>query len=641
MPCPIDNPAIFSGPFSLKTASMKLPSWLNSIHHDGSEKYVSRLKPSLGETVRLRLRIVDYAPIRRVVLRTFPDGEQMLANMHRSFVSPPVQWWEIDLPISQPVEHYRFIIDSDDGIWHYSAIGHSTYVPLDNTDFRILADYHAPDWTSSAVFYQIFPDRFANGDPATNPSPDEFEFRGHRPQTYPWELPPPDDQMFPLVYYGGDLVGIEQRLDYLDDLGIDAIYLNPVFQAFSNHKYDVADYSQVDPHLGGDRALISLREALDARGMRFILDIVPNHCGFRHPWFLAAQADSQSPESEFFTFHNHPNDYATWLGVKALPKLNYRSRELRYRIYEGQDAVFRRWLKPPFSADGWRVDVANMLGRSGATQIGLEISRGIRQAVKGTNQDAYLMGENFFDASHQLQGDQWDGVMNYDGFTHPLWYWLTGYQQGAHGFSEPLTSAPWPTAAMTGMWQSRLAAIPWVIALQQYNLLGSHDTPRIRSVVGDNDALHRLAITVLLAFPGIPGLYYGDEIGMADIPALGSRGCMIWDETRWNHSLRDYHRLLIRLRRTTPVLQRGGFQILLTEPDTIAFQREMPGARFLVIAHRSEIPRPAGAIDIAHGGVADGTRFVDAVAGGVFTVQDGVLPLPAIQQGPMLLQEIA
>ncbi len=122
----------------------------------------------------------------------------------------------------------------------------------------------------------------------------------------------------------------------------------------------------------------------------------------------------------------------TWLGVWTLPKLNYRSMELRRRIYEGTEAVFRRWLRPPFSADGWRVDVANMLGRQGQTQVGIEIIRGIRTAVKGTRPDAFLMGENFFDATGQLQGDQWDGVMNYGGFTHPLWFWLSGYSQGAY-----------------------------------------------------------------------------------------------------------------------------------------------------------------------------------------------------------------
>jgi alpha-glucosidase len=616
------------------------PPWLQSIHHDGSERYVSKLHPRLGETVRLRLHIAHGAPIRRVVLRTFPDGEQALTNMTRAATEPPVQWWEADLAIDEPVSHYRFIIDSADGLWHYSAAGPSPFAPLDATDFRILADCHAPGWLDSAVFYQIFPDRFANGDPDNDPRPEEYVYRDRRPTTYPWEAAPDPDQFFPLVFYGGDLAGIESRLDYLEDLGVNALYLNPIFHALSNHKYDVADYDHVDPHFGGDSALALLRRAMDTRGMRYILDIVPNHCGYWHPWFQSAMADQAAAEVEFFTFRSHPNDYATWLGVWTLPKLNYLSLELRRRIYEGSEAVFRRWLRPPYSADGWRVDVANMLGRQGATQIALEINRGIRRAVKDTHPDAYLIGEHFFDATGQLQGDQWDGVMNYGGFAQPLWYWLSDYKQGAHGFSESLVAPRWPTEALAGAWLSRMAVVPWAIAVQQYNLLDSHDTPRIRSTLKGNDALHRLAAAVLLTFPGVPGLYYGDEIGMEDAPGLGARGCMIWDEARWNRPLREYHRELIRLRRSSPALQRGGFQLLLTEPETIAYQRETADDRVLVIAHRAEEPRPTKLLPLAHGGVADGARFVD-LSGNELIVNNGELHLSSLEQGAVILRQVA
>lgn len=619
---------------------MSSPAWLRSIHHDGSEKYVSKLHPRLGESVTLRLRISHLAPIQRVILRTFPDGEQALTIMHPAETEAPVQWWEAVLPIQEPTTQYRFIIDSADGLWHFSGSGPTAFVPLDATDFRILADYHAPEWLESAVFYQIFPDRFANGDKTNDPRPEEYEYRGQRPTTYPWESPPDPEQFFPLVFYGGDLAGIEARLDYLADLGVNALYLNPVFRALSNHKYDVADYDHIDPHFGGNFALASLRRALDIRGMRYILDIVPNHCGYWHPWFQAALADRAAAEAEFFTFRRHPNDYATWLGVWTLPKLNYLSLELRRRIYEGPGAVFRRWLRPPYSADGWRVDVANMLGRQGPTQIGLEVSRGIRRSVKETLHDAYLMGENFFDATGQLQGDQWDGVMNYGGFTHPLWYWLTGFQQGAHGFAEALSSPHWPTEAMVETWRSRLAVVPWAIALQQYNILDSHDTSRIRSLVGGNDALHRLAVTLLLTFPGVPGLYYGDEIGMTDLPLLGARGCMVWDETGWDKPLRDFHRDLIHLRHRSPALQRGGFQLLAAEAETVAYQRESIGERIIVIAHRSALPRPAGPLPLAHGGAADMTRFVEWASGKEYVVKDGSVYLPELAQGAIILQQV-
>jgi alpha-glucosidase len=616
-------------------------NWLSSIHHDGSDRYVSNLYPRLGQTVRLRLRVSHQASVHRVILRTLPNGEQRLSPMQRGATEPPAQWWESELLIDEPSVHYRFIIEAADGIWHYSAAGLSAHVPLDRTDFRILADYDPPGWPLETVFYQIFPDRFANGDPSTDPRPEEYEYRGHRPMTYPWETPPPPDQLGPLVFYGGDLPGIESHLEYLADLGVNALYLNPVFTALSNHKYDVTDYSHVDPHLGGDDALASLRRALDARGMRYLLDIVPNHCGYWHPWFQAALANADALEAEFFTFNKHPDDYASWLGVWSLPKLNYRSLELRRRIYDGSNAVFRRWLLPPFSADGWRVDVANMLGRQGETQLGQELGRAIRRAVREARPDAYLMGENFFDATDQLQGDQWDGVINYDGFTHPLWNWLRGYKQGAHGLAEPLRGSRWSSETMVTAWQSRLAAIPWVVACRQYNLLDSHDTARIRTIVGGNDALHRLAVALLLTFPGVPGLYYGDEIGLTDLPHVKQRGCMVWDEARWNKPLRDYHRQLIRLRRESVALRQGGFQVILTEADTIAYQRDITTERVLVFAHRGQQPRPAGGLPLAHAGVPDGTHFVDVLGGEEIRVRDGVLPLPEVAQGALILRQVA
>lgn len=613
------------------------PAWLQSVHHDGSECYVSNPYPRSGESVHLRLRVGASAPLREVYLRTFPDGEQALVPLRPGPVEPPVRWWEGELPIREPVVGYRFLLVADDGVWWYTAAGPAVHVPTDATDFRLLADYEPPAWVLESVFYQIFPDRFADGDPTNNPRPEEYEYRGHRPQTYPWGAPPSPGAPHSLTFYGGDLIGIRQRLDYLAGLGVNALYLNPVFTAYSNHKYDVVDYEHVDPHLGGDAALVALREALTGRRMRYILDIVPNHSGVAHPWFQAAQADLSAPEAEFYTFNGQPDDYATWLGVRSLPKFNYRSAELRRRIYEGPEAVFRRWLRPPFAADGWRVDVANMLGRQGPTQLGPEIARGIRRAVKETRADAYLIGENFFDATPQLQGDQWDGVMNYQGFGLPLGYWLKGYRTWAFGLREPVQSpTPWPTAALAATWQASQAAIPWVVALQQYNLLGSHDTPRLRTLLQGNEALQRLAVTLLMTFPGVPGFLYGDEVGLVDEPPLSSRACMPWDAARWDRSLLAFYRDLIALRRRSALLQRGGFQILAVEPETLAYQREGPGGWTIVVAHRSATPRPAGPLPIAHGGIPDGTRLVEHFSGQEVTVKEGALPLPEQPQGATL-----
>lgn len=451
--------------------------------------------------------------------------------------------YQARLPINQPNVHYRFIIEAEDGVWVYTAAGVTAAMPLDTTDFQILADYHSPELLETAVFYQIFLDRFHNVDPSTNPQPDDFEFNGNLPQTYAWGEPPDRDQMFPIVFYGGDLPGITEKLDYIQALGVNALYLNPIFTAHSNHKYDVADYHNVDVHFGGNDALVQLRHGLSQRNMRYMLDIVPNHCGYWHPWFQTAQKDAQSPEANFFTFQQHPDNYASWLGVWTLPKLNYRSTELRRRMFEADDAIFKQWLQPPYSADGWRVDVANMLGRQGDMQIGTEIVEEIRQAVKETNPEAYLLGENFFDGTASLQGNEWDGVMNYAGLATPLLAWLRGYDVGAFDSKERITSpVPWTTATLAQTWHTYLAAIPWRIALQQFNILNSHDTPRLRTEVGENDALHRLAAIIQFTFPGIPCLYYGDEIGMVEDEHLSQRGCMIWDETQWNQDLLAFYK---------------------------------------------------------------------------------------------------
>jgi alpha-glucosidase len=158
-------------------------------------------------------------------------------------------------------------------------------------------------------------------------------------------------------------------LDYIQELGASALYLTPIFTSPSNHKYDVENYKQVDPHFGGNEALIALRQALDERNMKLMLDMVPNHCSATHPWFLAAQADPSAPTAEFFTFYRTPNEYESWFGIRSLPKLNYRSEHLRELMYAGQDAIMRYWLRPPFRIDGWRLDVANMLARQGESQF--------------------------------------------------------------------------------------------------------------------------------------------------------------------------------------------------------------------------------------------------------------------------------
>jgi alpha-glucosidase len=621
------------------------PAYLSSIHHDGSARYVrTRVNAPLriGDEVTLRLRSAVDAPVERLLLRTCPDGEQFFSEMKPASTNSACRWWEVTLRVAMPVTAYRFLLFTRDGAWWYNGAGPQRHVPTDANDFRLLADYDAPLWIRDSVFYQIFPDRFADGDPASNVQDNEFEYRGLKSNAKRWGEPQSPWPQAMVEFYGGDLPGVEAHLDYLTDLGINAIYLNPIFTAYSNHRYDVVDYENVDPHLGGNAALELLRRALTEREMRVILDIVPNHCGVMHPWFQAALADSNARSAEYFTFHRHPEAYESWLGVRSLPKLNYRSQSLRDAIYGSPNSVFRRWLKQPYSIDGWRVDVANMLARHGKDQLEMEVWSGIRQAVKAENPQAYLLGENFFDSTSQLQGDRLDATMNYAGFTNPVLYWLDHFQVNQHGEPGRVESkVPWPTEALIETWQAHRAAIPWVIARQQFNLLASHDTPRIDHIVHGDPARKRLALALLFTYPGVPSVYYGDEIGMTGQDPLEARSCMIWDSNEWAHDLRLFYQRLIRLRRTCPALIDGGFQVLACEENTLAFLRDTDAEQILVIGNRGPGERPAQELFVRGGSIPDGALFTEIFSGQTRTVQNGYLPLPAVPVGVQIWQSVA
>lgn len=600
-----------------------LPNWSHSIHHDGSPRYVQRAGLAVGDSARLWLRVDSAAPVEDVFLRACPDGEEAIVAMEPAGVEGVCRWWQVSLRLTMRRTGYRFLLRTREGNRWYNAAGVWLHNPTDANDFVLLAGYEAPDWVRDSVFYQIFPDRFADGDPTNNVRDGEYLCYGRPVTARPWGAPPHKGHGAS-EFYGGDLQGIVERLDYLQDLGVTALYLNPIFTAPSSHKYDVTDYTQVDPHFGGNAALAGLRAALSARAMRLVLDIVPNHCGSTHPWFQAALADPRAPEAEFFTFHHHPDEYECWLGVRSLPKLDYRSERLRDLMYAGPDAFMRRWMRPPYSIDGWRIDVANMLGRQGPWNMGHKLGRGIRRAVKSENPAAYLLGEHFFDGTPHLQGDELDATMNYQGFTFPVWHWL-----GGSGAQRPWSDPhPLPTAALAAQLTAFRAAIPWQIAIQQFNLLGSHDTPRVRSVLEPDPRRLRVAVALLFTYPGAPCVYYGDEVGLAGNGESESRRTMPWDEREWDHDLRALYQRLARLRRVSPALREGGFQFLYASGHTLAYLREAPGERLIIVARRGD--DGLAHLPVRHGGLPDGTRLRDLLSGVETSVQGGWLLLAGL-----------
>ena len=596
--------------------------WSHSVHHDGSPSYVVCNDYTLGASVTLRLRVDIDAPIEHIFVRSSPDGEQRMTPMQVKTTHGVYRVWETKIQLHMPRTNYRFFLITAEGNWWYTSAGMIRYTPTDTTDFKILAQYDAPSWVQETVFYQIFPDRFADGDPASNVCSNEYQCHGLPVVARTWgEIPCYRGEAGNTEFFGGDLQGIVQRLGYVEDLGVTALYLNPIFTAPSNHKYDVTDYRHVDAHLGGDAALIALRRALDKRGMKLVLDIVPNHCGANHPWFLDAQADANALSADFFTFGQDRIGYESWLGIASLPKLNYRSTRLREEMYAGKDAIMRYWLRPPFRIDGWRIDVANMLARQGESQLGHKIGRAMRRAVKSETPHAYLLGEHFFDGTSHLQGDELDAAMNYRGFSFPLLQWLVGFDaplgRVGHYFL--------PTEALAAQWHVFLSAIPWQIATQQFNTLGSHDTPRIQTILGGDEILLRLAVTLLFTYPGVPSIYYGDEIGLAGEHDPDCRRCMIWDVQQWNSDRRTFYQKLIRMRRTSPALRRGGFQLLYAAGETLAFLREAAEERLLVVARRASDTLMA--LPVRHAGFQDGTRLREVFTGAETVITGGMLPL--------------
>lgn len=623
-----------------------LPQWTHGLHHDGSAVYVSNPLPTLNESVTVWLRVPKSAPVTDVFIRTTRDGEQHFVDMSIDPGRADARsvWYAGEIVMHNRLLPYRFKLMTPEGAFNYNGLGVRRSDSTDTYDFRLLADFESPEWVRSATFYQIFPDRFYNSDPALNP-PEGREF--HHPPQGTWysqmreweDVPVPFEEAGTVDYWGGDLPGIAVKLGYLQDLGVSGIYLTPIFTSSSNHRYNIDDFYNVDPHLGGNLALVALREALDAANMRLILDITPNHAGHHNGWFQIAQNDPDSDEASFFTFYRHPDHYEAWLGVAALPKLNYRSEKLRDVMFRDPDAIFRRWLRPPYRIDGWRLDVWNMTAIQGETHLQHEVGRGIRQAVKEENAEAYLFGEHFFDFTDGMMGDEMDAMMNYQGFSFPVWRWIAGHDLGSWAktprpYADPV---PLPAEDAAEQMQTYLAAVPWAAARVQFNLLGSHDTPRMLSIVKGDVARAKLAATLLMTYPGAPSIYYGDEIGMEGWADPDNRRTMIWDETRWNTDLREHYRALIALRRESDAIQNGGMQFLHAEGPLLAYLRESQTERVIVVGYRGEAPLENASLPAWVGGIPDGATFTDLFSGVRVAVSGDNLALGTLEPGTSLV----
>ena len=415
-----------------------------------------------------------------------------------------------------------------------------------------------PQWVYDAIIYQIFPERFFNGNKNNDP-----------PGTKKWEYEPVLAPWGWSVFYGGDLEGIIQKLNYLDSLGVNCLYLNPIFESPANHKYEITDYYNVDDNFGGNVAFDRLVDSLKAHGIKVILDGVFNHSSDNHPFFEDVRHKGKKspyynwytvyrwPFPDKFTPQDPPKDYyKCWWGFGDLPELNYENQKVKEYFLD----VAQYWVKR--GINGWRLDVAN--------EIPHEFWAEFRKTLKTLKKDVYIVGEIWGDAALWLRGGEFDGVMNYIFRTAIL----------------DLLKVDNPNVKL---FYSRIFSYttnyPYPIVLASWNLLGSHDTPRIFSEFSGNMSKMKVAIFLQYVLPGVPTVYYGDEIGMEGGKDPDCRRCMIWDENSWEKELLNLEKRMIALRKRVDILQKGTLHCLYNDPNVIILERKYGKNILLIIVN--------------------------------------------------------
>jgi glycosidase len=428
-------------------------------------------------------------------------------------------------------------------------------------------EINTPNWVKNAIFYQIFPDRFAKN---TTPQPTLWQSNNLES----WDSPPTYHG-----YKGGNLWGVIEKLDYLQDLGIDAIYFTPIFQSASNHRYHTHDYYQIDPLLGGNVAFDALLKEAQQRNIKIVLDGVFNHASRGFFFFNdILENGSNSPWLDWFKIEgwplapydgDRPANYASWVGYRALPQFNHNNPQVRKYIMQ----IAEYWIKK--GIDGWRLDVPFEIKTPNFWQE-------FRTRIKAINPEAYIVGEVWTDSSQWLDGTQFDGVMNYL-FTGPTIAFTAGHRVKMEYVERP-DYFPYPAISASEYArkiEQLLLLYPWEIQLTQLNLLDSHDTARLITVVGGDRPSVELATILLMTFPGAPSLYYGDEVGLeGGFDPDCRRGFP--DEKYWDLDVLNYHKYLIKLRHQYPALSTGEYKTLYAEGSLYVFARTLESEEIIV-----------------------------------------------------------
>ncbi|WP_079909670.1 alpha-glycosidase [Paenibacillus sp. 32352] len=559
-----------------------------------------------NETLHLRLR-TKRDDVEEVVAETGDkyDWERTYAeySLVKMAADGMFDYWEVSVvPPYRRVSYCFRLRAGSETVWMTeNGIQHDRPAPTgDYYDFPYIHPIDTnsvPEWAKSAVFYQIFPDRFANGDPSNDPE-----------GVSPWGEQPTGDNRF-----GGDLQGIMDKLDYLTDLGINAIYLTPVFEAPSNHKYDTTNYKKVDPSFGSNELLRKLVDACHARDIRIILDAVFNHCGEQFPPFQdVLKHGEQSEYADWFHVNSFPIEckdgipsYDTFGFFGSMPKLNTANPKVKHYLLD----VVEYWTKE-VGVDGWRLDVAN--------EVDHHFWRDFRKVVKAANPEAYIVGEVWSDSLKWLMGDQFDSVMNYP-FSNKLLEFFSASSMDGFTFAN----------RMGGL----LMRYPQQTNEVVFNMLCSHDTPRALTRVGGDKRRLKLCIVFLLTYMGTPCIFYGDEIGLTGKDDPDCRKCMEWDPDKQDRELYDFYKLLIGLRRKREALVKGSFRFLKADrgDSRIIYERLGGGEHFTVWMNNTEETTV-----LSH--PMDTADWSDALTGEEVRPEDGMMHLELEPLGYRILR---
>ncbi|RCW77155.1 alpha-glycosidase [Saliterribacillus persicus] len=536
--------------------------FIEAIKHRAANPYLyARNKETIDIMIETKKDDVDSIGLLYADPHNF-EGEKWqyeITYMVKTGSTKLTDYWKISIKPEYRRLRYGFrCIGNDKKEIIYTERGFSNAVPKDINAFFCFPFLHeidlfqAPEWVKDTVWYQIFPERFANGDDSLNPK-----------NTLPWASEAPS----PSNFFGGDIQGVIDHLGYLSDLGITGIYFTPIFKSYSNHKYDTIDYFEIDPHFGDKASLRKLVEECHKRGMKVMLDAVFNHSGYYfEPFQDVLKNQEKSRYKEWFHLKDFPvsgedfPNYDAFGHVASMPKLNTANKELKQYLLK----VARYWIEE-FDIDGWRLDVAN--------EVDHVFWREFRNIVKETKPDVYILGEVWHDSIKWLQGDQFDAVMNYP-FTNSAVEYFATQNIDSQNFKDNITNV--------------LHMYPENVNEFAFNLLDSHDTARILTMANKNKNRVKLLYLFQFSFIGSPCIYYGDEIGMTGGDDPECRDCMEWNEEKQDRDLYQFVKKLIQMRKEISGFgNKSQFQFLKAENDVIAYLKKKDEQRLLFVLNNS------------------------------------------------------